>query len=361
MWNLPSICFGLAFASGTASTAASPTYSPTEQEQRPQYHFLPESNWMNDPNAPFYDTATGLHHLFYQYLTPRTWGHAISTNLVDWTILPMALNYSDSPYTEMPASTAGVYSGSALLMTLASGAVVPWLSVSVPTNDMQLLAYPADLSDPHFTEWVYSSGNPIIFSPDPSADTPPGRDPTEVWPCGLSGQNKWCLSYATQTSDGCPCSGVSGTIIYSAIFDDADGAVGSWSSWTREGYLLNDTATGADAAVMWECTDLFPVVPAEDIWMLKFSIGPGPSSSKPWGRPGSRDYYVTGVYRPLESASVPASEVSTTQFTPSAEQFAAAMARDEGMALDPGAFYASKSFTVPGEGCSVLFCECDCM
>lgn len=181
--------------------------------RRPQFHFLPESNWMNDPNAPFYDSSTGLYHLFYQFLTPRTWGHAVSENLVDWSILPMALNYSDSLYTEMPNSTAGVYSGSALLMTLASGQVIPWLSISVPTNDMQLLAYPADISDPYFTEWTYSESNPVIYSSSPSDATPPGRDPTEAWPCGLSGENKWCLTYATQQSEGCPCSGVSGSMV----------------------------------------------------------------------------------------------------------------------------------------------------
>ena len=37
--------------------------------------------------------------------------------------------------------------------------------------------------------------------------------------------------------------------------------MGSWSAWSLEGYLLNDTQTDpASAAVMWECTDLFPLV-----------------------------------------------------------------------------------------------------
>lgn len=63
-----------------------------EDPLRPAFHFLPQSNWMNDPNGPYFDSRTGIHHLFYQYLTPRTWGHAVSTNLVDWVILPIALN-----------------------------------------------------------------------------------------------------------------------------------------------------------------------------------------------------------------------------------------------------------------------------
>lgn len=347
MWRVLQSLLVFLFLSEALSSSS---FSPSEQEHRPHYHFLPDSNWLNDPNAPFFDEETGIYHLFYQWLTPRTWGHAISYNLVDWSILPMALNYSDSMFTEMPNSTAGVYSGSALLMPMASGKVVPWLSVSVPTNDMQLLAYPADLTDSHYTEWTYVQTNPVIYSSSPSASIPPGRDPTEVWRCGAENAEKWCLTYATQASEGCPCSGISGSVVFSATFDYTAGDVGMWSDWTLEGYLLNDTVTGDDAAVMWECTDLFPLVPSENIWLFKFSIGPGPSYEGPWGRNGPRDYYVTGVYKPYENGSVSLSEVSTTAFTPDSVQFETAMAREESASLDPGPFYASKSFLVPGIG-----------
>ena len=33
--------------------------------QRPQYHFLPKANWVNDPNGPIF--WRGYYHLFYQY------------------------------------------------------------------------------------------------------------------------------------------------------------------------------------------------------------------------------------------------------------------------------------------------------
>lgn len=64
-------------------------------KHRPSYHFLPEKNWMNDPNATIY--FKGEHHLFYQY-NPTDWhwgnlhyGHAVSKDLLHWEHRPIAL------------------------------------------------------------------------------------------------------------------------------------------------------------------------------------------------------------------------------------------------------------------------------
>lgn len=62
---------------------------------KPHYHFMPEKNWMNDPNGPIF--YKGKYHLFYQY-NPNDyhwdtmhWGHAVSEDLVHWRHLPIAL------------------------------------------------------------------------------------------------------------------------------------------------------------------------------------------------------------------------------------------------------------------------------
>lgn len=91
-------------------------------------------------------------------------------------------------------------------------------------------------------------------------------------------------------------------------------------------------------------SDFFPLDVADSqqnksIWMLKFSIGPGPSYSLPWGNPSPRDYYVTGEYEPR----------SVTGFVPSSSSWQQAMQRDASAALDTGAFYASTSFAAPVE------------
>ena len=120
----------------------------------------------------------------------------------------------------------------------------------------------------------------------------------------------------------------------------------SWSNWKMEGYLLNDTSN----AVMWECPDLFPLFSTDksdnnnnnsNIWMVKYSIGPGPSYDQPWGTPGPRDYYLTGLYSP---------EVDILSFDRNILQWEAAMNRSTLVSLDVGTFYASKIYYVPSIG-----------
>lgn len=82
-------------------------------QHRPKYHFLPEKNWMNDPNGPIW--VNGEHHLFYQY-NPTDWrwgnlhwGHAVSKDLVHWEHKPIAL------YPALDRGETNCYSGSAFL------------------------------------------------------------------------------------------------------------------------------------------------------------------------------------------------------------------------------------------------------
>lgn len=84
---------------------------------RPQYHFTPAKNWMNDPNGLLYHN--GIYHLYYQYNPggdtwgAMSWGHATSDDLIHWEhqdIALLARGYPDN-ITEM------FFSGSAVADT----------------------------------------------------------------------------------------------------------------------------------------------------------------------------------------------------------------------------------------------------
>src|SRR5258705_7410584 len=80
---------------------------------RPQYHLLPASNWMNDPNGPIY--FRGRYHMFHQY-NPKgavwgnmNWAHATTSYIVYWHHEPIAM----SP-TAGGVDREGGFSGSAV-------------------------------------------------------------------------------------------------------------------------------------------------------------------------------------------------------------------------------------------------------
>lgn len=77
---------------------------------RPKYHFLAPTAWMNDPNGVI--QWKGSYHLFYQHNPleakwgPPHWGHAVSTDLINWKDEAIALSPSD-----LPTDNEGCWSG----------------------------------------------------------------------------------------------------------------------------------------------------------------------------------------------------------------------------------------------------------
>ena len=81
---------------------------------RPLFHFTPKFGWMNDPNGMWIDESTPgetVYHLYFQFNPqdtvwgmPLDWGHATSTNLLDWIESDPAFGPEDGK--------SGAYSGS---------------------------------------------------------------------------------------------------------------------------------------------------------------------------------------------------------------------------------------------------------
>ena len=134
---------------------------------------------MNDPNGLI--QWKGQYHLFYQYNpygpVPEQihWGHAVSSDLVHWTDLPIALTPTPGR-----ADANGCWSGCAI-----DNHGIPTLLYSGVHPQVVCLATSAD----DLLTWQYYPGNPVIEGPP--AELQAGtdgyfRDPF-VWKEGITG------------------------------------------------------------------------------------------------------------------------------------------------------------------------------
>jgi beta-fructofuranosidase len=151
---------------------------------RPQFHLLPAKNWMNDPNGPIY--FKGNYHMFFQY-NPQaavwgnmSWNHAISKDMLHWTLLPLAL-------TPTPGSVDayGCFSGSAITVNKRVYMVYTGTVKSTPAlatihadgvQESQCLAWSDDPSLIHWTK----DPTPIVALPPERMAVTGFRDPS-VW------------------------------------------------------------------------------------------------------------------------------------------------------------------------------------
>ena len=109
MWKLSARCAAAWLALSPCLIAGAEPAENYDEPYRPQFHFTPARNWMNDPNGPVF--YKGEYHLFYQY-NPfgnlwghMSWGHAVSPDLVHWRHLPVAIPERNGVILEAHAGT----------------------------------------------------------------------------------------------------------------------------------------------------------------------------------------------------------------------------------------------------------------
>jgi sucrose-6-phosphate hydrolase SacC (GH32 family) len=139
---------------------------------RPQFHFTPRVNWLNDPNGLVY--YKGEYFLFYQYnpsVVPsgptgdlKIWGLAISTDLVHWEIQPHAILpdrlgsiWSGSGVVDW-GNTAGFQKGDEKTLVVIYTAAGGLLPESRDEKFTQCIAYSTDRGH----TWTKYAGNPVL-------------------------------------------------------------------------------------------------------------------------------------------------------------------------------------------------------
>ena len=239
------------------------------EAHRPQIHFSPPENWMNDPNGMVFHK--GVYHLFYQYYPdstvwgPMHWGHATTTDLVHWENHPIAL---------YPDSLGYIFSGSAVVDEKNSSGFgkegqIPLVAIfthhnpkaekeSPMTVENQSIAFSLDDGN----TWTKYEGNPVLKNPG----IRDFRDPKVFW---HEAGKKWIMTLAASDQ----------IIFYSSP---------NLKTWIKESEFGKEF--GAHGGV-WECPDLFPLqYNGETIWVLIVNINPGGPNG------GSATQYFTGQF-----------------------------------------------------------------
>lgn len=136
--------------------------SVPDERHRPQYHFTPPANWLNDPNGLV--QWNERYHLFYQYNPSGPfhgtihWGHAVSDDLIHWEDEPIALEPTpDSP------DEHGCWSGA-----FVDDDGTPCVIYTGGSGQKQLPCLAT--ADDNLRYWTKDPSNPVIKSPPDSVD-----------------------------------------------------------------------------------------------------------------------------------------------------------------------------------------------
>jgi fructan beta-fructosidase len=262
--SLLSLCI-MAATLRARSAAQEPSY---DQPWRPQYHFTPPRNFMNDPNGTVF--YKGEYHLFYQY-NPEgnvwghmSWGHAISGDMVHWQNLPVALHEFPGEYMAYSGSAVVDWNNTSALCqnsdTQDRSCLVAVYTAAHKQRQNQNIAFSNDRG----RTWTNYAGNPVA-----DLEASDFRDPNVFW---YEPQHKWVMVAALADER------------MAVILDSPD-----LKHWTKRSTF----GPAGDTAGQWECPDLIELPvdgKNEKTWVLLISRNPG----APAGGTGVR--YLIGKF-----------------------------------------------------------------
>lgn len=252
--------------SGAALTATASTPPSYTEPYRPQFHFSPAENWMNDPNGLVY--YRGEYHLFFQYNPSgntwgnMSWGHAVSRDLVHWTQLPVAIP-QDAKEMAFSGSVVVDEDNTSGFGTPGNPALVAvYTSADKATGrQAQSLAYSTD-GGRTFTKYA---GNPVL-----DIGSTNFRDPKVFW---YAPGHEWLMAVALSDQHKV------------SFYSSRD-----LKKWKH----LSDFGPAGASGGLWECPDLFPLPvaghPGETKWVLVVNLNPGGIAG------GSGAQYFTGTF-----------------------------------------------------------------
>lgn len=200
---------------------------------RPAYHVVAPRHWLNDPNGLI--QWRGRYHLFYQYdPNPagerKSWGHAVSDDLLRWRHLPVALEPGSGP--DQDGCWSGctvVHDGTPTILYtgVRNGVQLPCLATAVELDELSV--------------WRKYERNPIIPEPPPGLELAGFRDHT-VWL--EDGEYRQLIGSGIRGVGGC-------VFLYRSP---------DLVAWGPPSIFLtaSETAAARDTE-MWECPDFFPL------------------------------------------------------------------------------------------------------
>lgn len=253
----------------SAALPVFPQSTSYSQPYRPQFHFSPRQHWTNDPNGlVFFD---GEYHLFFQF-NPfgdvwghMSWGHAVSTDLLHWSELPVALAeengimiFTGSTVVDERNTSGFCVNAKPCLVAVYTGHTPE--AGRRPALQTQNLAYSNDRG----RTWTKYSSNPVL-----NLHLSDFRDPNVFW---SDRGHRWVMAVALPND-------------HKVLFYGSP----NLKAWRKLSEFGPAGATGGQ----WECPTMAELSvdgTKHTRWVLKVGLNPGGLQG------GSGEQYFVGLF-----------------------------------------------------------------